>query len=152
MVEIERKFLVDTKKWQPSEIGIEIKQGYLSTDPERTVRVRLAGNRSFLTIKGKTVGITRTELEYEIPVKEAEVLFKLCIYHPVEKIRYLEQVGGLIWEIDVFEGQNKGLVIAEVELESEKQKFLTPEWIKNEVSGDLRFYNSSLSKKPFSIW
>lgn len=152
MKEIERKYLVDRKKWQPGAKGISIKQGYLSVDPERVVRVRIADEKAFLTIKGKTKGIVRTELEYEIPKNEAEVLIKLCLDFPVEKTRYIKNIEGLVWEIDVFEGENKGLVMAEVELDDEHQKVDLPEWIDEEVSYDSRFYNSWLSGNPYSKW
>lgn len=152
MVEIERKFLVKTERWKPLDKGTQIKQGYLSVDPERVVRVRIAGENAFLTIKGKPAGIVRTELEYEIPKIEAEVLLKLCFDYPIEKTRFKEITGNMVWEIDVFEGENKGLVMAEVELTDENQKIDLPEWIGEEVSFDSRFYNSWLSQNPFSKW
>lgn len=152
MIEIERKFLVDIKKWKPKDKGRRIKQGYLSVDEERTVRIRIAGDVAFLTIKGKSIGIKRTELEYKIPVNEAEVLMNLCLDFPVEKTRYVEKRGELLWEIDVFEGSNKGLVLAEVELENENQEVDFPEWIEKEVSEDYRYFNSWLSQHPFTTW
>jgi len=152
MLEIERKFLVQRDKWQPNDSGKKIKQGYLLADAERTVRVRLAGAHAFLTIKGKSVGISRTELEYEIPIADAEILFQLCVDTYIEKTRYYERHGELTWEIDVFEGQNKGLVMAEVELKSEDQPVELPEWAGEEVSGDYRYFNGWLSKHPFSSW
>lgn len=152
MLEIERKFLVDTDIWKPVGTGSKIKQGYLSVDPERVVRVRIADERAYLTIKGKPEGIVRTELEYEIPKNEAEVLLKICINFPVEKTRFKENIGEFVWEIDVFEGENYGLVMAEVELRDEKQKFDFPDWIGEEVSFDSRYYNSWLSLNPFSKW
>jgi len=152
MVEIERKFLVDTALLKPLANGTKIRQGYLSVDPERVVRVRIADERAFLTIKGKSKGIVRTELEYEIPKNEAEVLIKMCHDFPVEKTRYKENIGDIIWEIDVFEGANEGLVMAEVELADENQKVDLPEWLGDEVSFDSRYYNSWLSKNPFSKW
>jgi adenylate cyclase len=152
MVEIERKFLIDKNKWHPKEKGIIIKQGYLSVDQDKVVRVRTAGENSFLTIKGKAKGITRTELEYEIPKNEAEVLLKMCQGFIIEKLRYVEKINGNTWEIDVFEGDNSGLVLAEIELENENQKFERPSWIGEEVSYDKRFFNSWLSKNPYSRW
>jgi len=152
MVEIERKFLINDELWKPKEKGTIIKQGYLSVDPERVVRVRIAGEKAYLTVKGKPIGITRTELEYEIPKNEAEVLMKMCLDFPVEKIRYKEKIGNLIWEIDVFEGANKGLFMAEVELTDENQEFDMPEWIGGEVSLESRYYNAWLSRNPFSKW
>lgn len=152
MQEIERKFLVDSKKWTPIGVGIDMKQGYLSVDPERTVRVRIAGEKAFLTIKGKLIGISRTEMEYEIPVDEAEVLLLMCLNLIVEKTRYLEKKQNVVWEIDVFHGNNAGLFLAEVELENEKQHVEMPEWIEKEVSYDFRYFNSWLSQNPFQTW
>lgn len=152
MVEIERKFLIKNKNWKPSGTGTKIIQGYLSVEPERVVRVRIANERAFLTIKGKPAGIVRTELEYEIPKNEAEVMMKMCLDFPIEKTRFVETIGNLNWEIDVFEGINNGLVLAEVELMDENQKIDLPEWIGEEVSHDKRYFNSWLSTNPFSNW
>ncbi len=152
MVEIERKFLVSKKQWSPSGEGVSIVQGYMSVDPERTVRVRIAGEKSFLTIKGKSVGIKRTEIEYEIPKDEGEILLGMCLSYPVEKKRFKEKHGGLTWEIDVFEGLNHGLVLAEVELSTENQEVQIPYWAEKEVSGDARYFNSYLSSEPYSRW
>jgi len=152
MVEIERKFLIKNKNWKPSGTGTKIIQGYLSVEPERVVRIRIANDRAFLTIKGKPKGIVRTELEYEIPKNEAEVMLNMCLDFPVEKTRFIEKIGNLNWEIDVFEGVNKGLVLAEVELKDENQKVDLPEWIGEEVSHDKRYFNSWLSTNPFSNW
>ena len=152
MYEIERKFLVDLKKWNPAGEGKKMKQGYLSIDPERTVRVRIAGDEAFLTIKGKPEGIKRTELEYKILTNEAEILMKMCLDFQVEKTRYYEKRDDIIWEIDLFEGENKGLVLAEVELKHEHQHVDLPDWIEKEVSGDFRYFNSWLSQNPFSKW
>jgi len=152
MYEIERKFLVDHKKWNPLNKGKKMKQGYLSVDPARTVRVRIARDEAFLTIKGKSVGIKRTELEYKIPTKEAEILMKMCLDFPIEKTRFYEKRDDVIWEIDVFEGENKGLILAEVELKTETQHINLPSWIEKEVSEDYRYFNSWLSQNPFSQW
>jgi adenylate cyclase len=152
MIEIERKFLVKTDLWQPSGNGTKIIQGYLSVDAERVVRVRIAGESSYITIKGKPKGIVRTELEYEIPKNEAEVLMKMCLDFPVEKTRYIERIGNANWEIDIFEGENKGLVLAEIELIDENQKIDLPEWIGEEVSLDKRHFNSWLSANPYTKW
>jgi len=152
MVEIERKFLVNTELWKPLGNGSKIKQGYLSVDPDRVVRVRIADDKAYITIKGKPKGIVRTELEYKIPLNEAEVMLKMCIDFPVEKTRFKEIVGNLMWEIDIFEGKNHGLVLAEIELTDENQKFDLPEWAGDEVSFDSRYYNSFLSKNPFKTW
>jgi adenylate cyclase len=152
MLEIERKYLVDPAKWTPSANGEKIQQGYLSVDKSRVVRVRTKGEKAFLTIKGKMTGISRTELEYEIPVNDALVLLGMCLDHPIEKTRYTEKHAGHNWEIDFFDGENSGLLLAEIELESEEQEFELPEWTLEEVTHDLRYYNSYLSKHPFSKW
>ncbi len=152
MIEIERKFLVNQKIWKPKGTGKKLIQGYLSVDEERTVRVRIAGQDAFLTIKGKSEGIKRTEIEYKIPLNEAEVLLKMCLDFPIEKMRYFEKRKELLWEIDVFEGANKGMIVAEVELEDENQQVDFPEWIEKEVSNDIRYFNSWLSQHPYSTW
>jgi len=152
MQEIERKFLVDTTKWNLVGVGTNMKQGYLSVDPERTVRVRIAGEEAFLTIKGKSKGISRTEIEYKIPIDEAEILMAMCLDFIIEKTRYKEKKQNLVWEIDVFHGNNAGLVLAEVELESETQHVELPIWIEKEVSNDKRYFNSWLSQNSFSTW
>lgn len=149
--EIERKFLVQTS-WQPQDEGIKIAQGYLSTVPERTVRVRIKGDKGYLTIKGKNQGISRAEFEYEIPIGDAEELLKLAEQPILSKTRYLEQHGNRLWEIDVFAGENQGLVVAEVELPDEQADFSRPDWLGQEVSGDVRYYNANLIKNPFSLW
>lgn len=152
-VEIERKFLVNSEQWKNGvERSVEIKQGYLSTAPERTVRVRTKGEKGFLTIKGKTQNLSRAEFEYEIPLEEALGLLKLCEGHPIEKVRHEVRVGGKLWEVDVFEGENAGLVLAEIELESEVESFEMPVWAGEEVSADLRYFNSYLSQHPFKGW
>lgn len=151
--EIERKFLIKRELWQPQNQGLEIRQGYLSLDPERTVRVRTKGAKGYLTIKGKNQGISRTELEYEIPYEEAcQMLEELCLRPLVEKTRYLEQYGQQLWEIDIFAGDNEGLAVAEAELPSEDTALALPIWIDREVSGEARYYNSSLIKLPYKNW
>ena len=150
--EIERKFLVNTKTWKPTVQGTRLVQAYLSIDPNPTVRVRIAGEKAFLTIKGRSKTISRPEFEYEIPVDEAQEMMKLAISSPVEKIRYEMMHEGFLWEVDVFSGKNKGLLIAELELESENQAFPRPDWLLDEVSGDRRYYNSYLSEHPFQEW
>lgn len=152
MKEIERKYLIKEDKYIPTGKGIMIKQGYLSVDAGRVVRVRVADKKGFITIKGKMEGITRDEFEYEIPKKEAEKMLGMCLNNAIEKIRYIENFNGMTWEIDVFEKDNKGLVLAEIELESEDQRFDLPIWIKKEVTHDKRYYNSWLSVKPFKTW
>ena len=152
MYEIERKFLVDKHKWQPSGKGIKIIQGYLMADSRKNVRVRRKGDNAFLTVKGQPDGIKRIELEYEIPVKEAEIMLKMVDGYKVKKTRYIEKRGHFTWEIDVFEGKNKGLVLAEVELENENDLPELPEWITAEVSADEKYFNYYLSKIPFLHW
>ncbi len=151
-LEIERKFLVDQTKWKPSGKGIEMVQAYLGLAPYPTVRVRISGERAFLTIKGRSESIARPEFEYEIPVEEARELMKLDISHPVEKIRYEVMHEDFLWEVDVFSGRNSGLILAEIELESEDQAFPRPDWLLEEVSYDGRYYNSYLSGCPFQEW
>lgn len=152
MLEIERKYTINNELWKPVGKAVKIKQGYLSITTKSVVRVRTADKKAFLTIKGERSGITRTELEYEIPLNEAKLLLELSLYPPVEKVRYYEKNNGLTWEIDVFEGENEGLIIAEVELESEDQKIDLPIWIDSEVSQDYRYFNSWLSQNPFKKW
>jgi CYTH domain-containing protein len=151
--EIERKFLVTGRAWKEGATGVAYRQGYLNTDPERTVRVRIAGEQGFLTVKGKTEGISRLEFEYSIPVNEAgQMLDRLCLVTVIEKFRYRVSYRGKIWEIDEFLGANQGLVLAEIELESEEELFDPPPWLGREVSGENRFYNSSLSRNPYGSW
>lgn len=154
-VEIERKFLVK-KNWQPQGSGDEIAQGYLSSVPERTVRVRLRAGRGYLTIKGKNGGqdeARRLEFEYGIPADDARALLKLAEPGVIEKERFLEKAAdGHLWEIDVFHGANEGLRVAEVELKDEAEPFIRPAWLGKEVTGDARYYNASLTHCPFSRW
>jgi len=151
--EIERKFLLKNDNWKSQFTSRKIiKQGYLSTQKERTVRVRVLGKKGFLTIKGKTVGMTRLEFEYEIPVQEAEELLLLCQKPLIEKERFIVSIGKLNWEIDIFEGDNEGLELAEVELENEDQVVEVPDWVGEEVTFDNRYFNSSLVKLPFKDW
>ena len=151
-VEIERKFRVDSNKLKLSCEGKLLCQAYLSRDPSRTVRIRIAGNEAFLTIKGPSNGISRAEFEYPIPVTDAEELMQLAVFPPIIKTRHKIQSGHLYWEIDIFHGENEGLILAEIELNSEHETFVLPEWITTEVSGDLRFFNSYLAQHPFSQW
>jgi adenylate cyclase len=151
--EIERKFLVNVKAWVPQDAGIHFKQGYLNTQKERVVRVRIEGSRAKLTIKGITTGITRAEFEYAIPLEDASILLdQLCEKPLIDKHRHKEQHGAHTWEIDVFHGENEGLVIAEVELESADVHPELPPWAGAEVSSDPRYFNSNLLKNPFSTW
>lgn len=150
--EIERKFLVQKDKL-PELDETYYCQGYLSTDPERTVRVRTVGISGYLTIKGRSEGAVRSEYEYEIPYSEAnEMLNNLCLAPLIEKFRSEFKFGGLIWEIDRFIGENEGLIIAEVELKREDQNIKKPDWVGEEVTGELRYYNSRLSQTPYSRW
>lgn len=151
-VEIERKFLVDLTKWSPDDQGTKMIQAYLGIAPHPTVRIRLAGEKAFLTIKGRSKSIARPEFEYEVPVQDAVELFKLAISYPVEKTRYEVMYEGFLWEVDIFSGKNSGLVMAEIELDSIDQDFPRPEWLLDEVSHDMRYYNSYLSGRPFQEW
>ncbi len=151
--EIERKFLVVGDAWRALASGTTFRQGYLSTVKERTVRVRTIGDKGFLTVKGITVGATRLEYEYEIPVADAnEMLEGLCEQPIIEKDRYKIPYEGFTWEIDEFVGVNTGLIVAEIELPSEDQEFSRPDWIGEEVTGDPRYFNSNLIANPFTTW
>ncbi len=151
--EIERKFLVANDEWQKNATSTRYRQGFLCTEPERTVRVRVAGDRGTLTIKGKTVGATREEFEYDIPREEAEHLLDvLCLRPLIEKVRYVLREGAHTWEVDVFEGENIGLVIAEIELQREDEVFERPSWLGKEVSDDPRYFNANLVKRPYTTW
>ena len=155
MLEIERKFLVLSEAFKKEAFTqTRIIQGFLNTHPERTVRVRIIGDKGFITVKGLSneAGTIRTEWEKEIDVSEAENLLKLCEAGVIEKVRYEVKVGNHIFEVDEFFGKNKGLVIAEVELSSENESFEKPAWLGKEVTGDIKYYNSQLSKKPFKTW
>lgn len=155
MQEIERKFLVNSTEFINQSItNNRIVQGYLNSNPERTVRVRIKGNKGFLTIKGKgnKSGTTRFEWEKEIEVFEAEALLQLCEKGIIDKIRYEITLGTHTFEVDVFLGENEGLLIAEVELSSENETFEKPTWLGIEVTGDKKYYNSYLSENPFKTW
>ncbi|MDP2336761.1 MAG: CYTH domain-containing protein [Bacteroidota bacterium] len=151
-LEIERKFLVNPAKWMPTDQGTQIIQAYLGLCPSPTVRIRIDGDKAYLTIKGRSNSISRPEFEYEVPVTDAIEMLPLAISGPVEKIRYEVMHEGFLWEVDVFSGKNKGLIMAEIELESESQEFRRPDWLMEEVSHDGRYYNSYLSGNPFSEW
>lgn len=150
-IEIERKFLLKNEEWR-SEVSSKtiIKQGYLNSDKERTVRIRVRNDKGFLTIKGENTNATRQEYEYEIPVPDAESLLLLCQKPIIEKVRYLVPRGGKTWEIDDFGGDNLGLILAEIELESEEEQIEIPSWIGTEVTHDTRYFNSSLISHPYS--
>lgn len=155
--EIERKFLINEKSVIFKELlsaitGTTISQGYLNTDPAKTVRVRQKGEQGFLTVKGKQVGITKPEYEYEIPLEDVINMMEMCDVK-LEKIRFETNAGNnLIWEIDIFKSANTGLIIAEIELPNEQMKFEIPEWLGKDVSEDLRFANSNLAKHPYQNW
>ncbi len=151
--EIERKFLVRSDDWKNLAKGKYYRQGYLSTVKERVVRVRTIDDKGFMTIKGVTVGVTRSEFEYAIPAEDANIMLDtLCEKPIIEKFRAKVEHAGLVWEIDEFHGDNEGLVVAEVELTDEHQKIELPAWIGEEVSGDPRYFNSNLIKHPFTQW
>ena len=155
MIEIERKFLVVSREYKTESYkSTRITQGFLSTDPERTVRVRVKGDKGFLTIKGKsnTSGTSRFEWEKEIDLQEAEALLKLCKKGIIDKVRYEVKSNKHIYEIDEFFGNNKGLVVAEIELNSEEESFYKPKWLGVEVTGEVKYYNSKLSTTPFCEW
>jgi len=154
-IEIERKFLVKNDSFK-NEIRnrIRITQKYLSSVPERSVRVRIKGNEAFITIKGlgNDSGIARFEWEKEIAVTDANDLFTLCEHGVIDKTRYILKKGQHIFEIDEFYGDNKGLIIAEIELSTEKEAFDRPDWLGEEVTGDVKYFNSMLIKNPFTNW
>ncbi len=155
MIEIERKFLTTSEVFKKEAFAQNrIAQGYLSSVPERTVRVRIKGDKGFLTIKGVSneSGLSRFEWEKEIPIDEATALLKLCEKGVIDKTRFEVKIGGHIFEIDEFYGENEGLMIAEVELTSETEAFEKPVWLGKEVTNDSRYYNSYLSKNPFTKW
>lgn len=153
-VEIERKYLVHQDEWMQLEKpeGEHYRQGYLLTDPTKTIRVRQTSNKGFLTIKGISVGATRPEYEYEIPFGEAQELLDQFAVAELSKIRYLIKFEGKVWEVDEFLGDNKGLMVAEIELESENEFFQVPVWIDREVTGEEKYYNSNLTIHPFKDW
>jgi adenylate cyclase len=151
--EIERKFLVDMNQWKPQGKGAPIKQGFIRTAGHTVVRIRISGDKAYLTIKGKNTGSERSEFEYSIPVPDAEqMLRELCEPPFIEKTRYLTSHSGNTWEVDVFHGDNTGLNIAEIELDSVEQKIDLPPWVSKEVTDDPRYYNVNLVKQPFTLW
>ena len=151
--EIERKFLVHTRKWSDLGPGLEIRQGYLSASKLSSVRVRTYGDKAYVAIKGSTKDITRDEYEYEIPLEDTnEILANLCEHLPIEKTRYRIVFKGHTWEVDEYGGANSGLTVVEVELKDAKEQVELPDWVDREVSGDPRYFNSNLSTKPFSTW
>jgi CYTH domain-containing protein len=152
-VEIERKFLLEGDAWRAGAEAVRVRQGFLAATERCTVRVRTVLGRGVMTIKGPTRGFSRHEFEYEIPVEDAEFLLEgFCVGPVIDKVRHRVSHAGLVWEIDVFEGENAGLVLAEVELDSEDQPVELPPWIGEEVTGDERYYNAYLSRHPHSTW
>ncbi len=152
-VEIERKFLLSGEGWRGLGQPVLLRQGYLSSQKERVVRVRIEGDRAMLTVKGKSVGAVRGEWEYPIPVADAaHMLDALCERPLIEKYRTRIAIGSHVWEVDEFLGENQGLTVAEIELTSEGEAFDMPAWIGAEVTDDARYFNSSLVKKPYSTW
>jgi adenylate cyclase len=151
--EIERKFLVRGQEWRQLATGVIYRQGYIASSKDCTVRVRVAGDQGYLTIKGGTQGISRAEYEYAIPLTDAmELLDTLCQQPLIEKTRYRVAWHGVVWEIDEFVGENQGLTIAEVELTDPEQVLDLPNWIGEEVSHDPRYFNANLARHPFSRW
>ena len=156
--EIERKFLINRQILNPATLAsfnnsAIIKQGYIPTEGKTVVRVRLKGEKAYLTLKGANTGITRTEFEYPIPVEDAEhMIQELCTGPTVEKTRYTIHIGQHDWEVDIFHGDNEGLAVAEIELSHEQETFSAPEWLGKEVSDEPRYYNSSLIEHPFNTW
>lgn len=154
-MEIERKYLVNREKWEevgkPEKIW-NIRQGYLSINPECSVRIRIANDQAFLTVKGKTIGISREEFEYPVPVEDGLEMLKLSWTPVIRKCRFDETIDGKKWEVDVFSGENEGLIIAEVELDHPDEIPVLPVWIDKEVSGDRRYFNLQLAINPISAW
>lgn len=151
-IEIERKYLVKGEEWRGLAVPVQYAQGYLLADEGRTVRVRIAGDSGFLTIKGKSEGMSRMEFEYPIPLDDARELLLLSKMPIIEKRRSKIEWEGKIWEVDEFEGKNIGLILAEIELKSEEEPFMIPPWIGEEVTGELRYFNSYLAQNPYMEW
>ena len=152
--EIEKKFIVNRNLWMKTDpvSGKKILQGYLSLDEHKVIRVRIYGNQGYLTIKRKMHDFGRPEFEYEIPITEAQDLMGLTIGYPIEKVRYVVRCHGKTWEVDVFDGLNKGLILAEIELKDPDEQFDLPDWTGEEVTYDHRYYNSFLAEYPFGSW
>ena len=157
-LEIERKFLIQSDAWRTDRLGnpvagILYRQGYILASPDRTVRVRIAGDKAFMTIKGGAIGMGRAEYEYAIPVTDAaEMLDTLCDRPLIEKVRHRIAIDDLVWEVDEFSGDNQGLIMAEVELPDANHPVRIPNWIGQEVTGDPRYFNAYLVKHPFREW
>lgn len=151
-IEIERKFLLNNDNWRKGASGTDYRQGYLSVDPQRSVRIRLNGEQAWLSIKGAAEGIARPEFEYPIPFADAEAIIDLCLPSVIEKTRYVIKLGRHSWEIDEFHGANEGLLLAEIELEHADEAFEKPDWLGEEVTHDPRYYNAALSANPYGRW
>ena len=153
-IEIERKFLINPYAWEKLEkpVGKPLKQGYILTDPAKTIRIRTAENKAWLTIKGISLGASRLEYEYEVPLGDATELLDNFAETAIEKMRYEIIYADKIWEVDVFSGNNEGLIVAEIELSSEEEYFALPPWVDVEVTEDKRYYNSNLITMPFKDW
>jgi adenylate cyclase len=151
--EIERKFLVADDTWRDGAERSLYKQGYIPTQGEHTVRVRLVGDNGYLTLKGPAIGLVRSEFEYSIPRRDAEAMLQeFCSPPLIEKYRYRLMIGDVVWEVDEFLGENQGLILAEVELEDPTQPIELPSWIGQEVTGDPRYFNSKLALNPYTQW
>jgi len=153
-IEIERKFLVDHEKWSQvnKPAGTHYRQGYILADSGRTVRIRISDKSAFLNLKSKSTNMSRHEYEYEIPLEEGQEILDNLALNGTEKVRYRVDFSGKVWEVDVFLGDNAGLIIAEIELESEDERFEKPEWVTTEVTDDGRYTNAALAKFPFKEW
>lgn len=151
-LEIERKYTVINDAWRNQAVGSHYVQGYLSLDPERTVRVRMVADQAWLTIKGRSRGMVRSEYEYPIPPGHAGELLGMCLPPLIEKTRYCVMHAGLTWEVDEFSGENAGLLVAEIELDSADQIPELPDWVGDEVTDDPRYYNASLVRHPYRLW
>lgn len=153
-IEIERKYLVNKTKWNETDKpqGQFFRQGYLLTDPNKTIRIRVTDSKGYLTIKGLSIGATRPEFEYEIPKDEAEQLLNMFTISDLTKVRYKILVNENLWEVDEFLGDNEGLIVAEIELQSEEEAFVLPIWAEKEVTGEDKYYNSTLSILPYKNW
>lgn len=150
--EIERKFLVKSEAWREGSPGVEMCQGYLARDKERSVRVRLAGDEAFITVKGAGKGIARSEFEYPVPPADAREMLGLCLPALIEKTRHERPHAGHVWEVDEFHGDNAGLVVAEIGLDAEDRDFEKPEWVGEEVTDDPRYLNACLAERPWRDW
>jgi CYTH domain-containing protein len=153
-IEIERKFLVHKDKWEAAAKGTGklLVQGYLFASAEKSVRVRIAGSKAFITIKGSTTGATRAEFEYEIPLADAQQMLNTLAESKIEKTRYGIEHDHKVWEVDVFYGPNSGLIVAEIELPNENEPLTLPDWVATEVTDDVRYYNSNLATNPYCNW